>query len=244
MVNQMAAVAGGAVCLIAPAVAAEPDGQEVEERLDRLASAYEDLAMALSGVEDLVDADLVAGRAAADFLLLRELHAALSMTGEGVLSPEFTKSFKTRCEEAARSVEASIARLRENHCFYSDALPAALSLSCLRNEPLQKTPAMAACAMELLMNNREMVILMLDEAVDEESAPQVAVLVQAALVYDDALAAFVREVGEELLDEEQKRDFGQRMENFTVDLAGHRERLEQSGFYGTMVLRSLFDHSF
>lgn len=247
MVHRTATVAGSAaagsaiVCLVAPAIMAEPVSPEDEQKLDQLASAYEDLATALSGVGDMTDADLVAARVAVDFLLLRDLNAALAGVGKDEMRPDFSKSFMTRCSEAGRTAEAAMERLRRNSCFESDALPAALSLASLMKGPLKKSPALATAAMELLVNNKEMVILMLDEAVDAESSVQVAALVQAALAYGEVLSSFVEETGEDLLEVEQKQDFGQRIENFNIDFAEHKARLSADGYYGCAELRALFE---
>ncbi len=232
-----------AVCMVASAAWAGQVSPEQEQKLDKLALAYEDLAHALDGVEDITDADLVAARVAADFLLMRELHAAWQGGDAPEMSPEFAKSFAMRCAEAGKTAKAAMERLREHSCYESDALMAALSLAPLMDSAsLQKSPALATAAMELVANNREMIILILDEAVDEATAPQVAALVQAAFVYGEALSAFADEVGDGLLEEEKKQDFGQRFENFNIDFSEHRARLSGKGYFGCEALRSVFEH--
>lgn len=231
-----------AVCMAASVAWAEQASPEQEQKLDKLALAYEDLAHALDGVEDITDADLVAARVAADFLLMRELHAALQRGKTTETSPEFAKSFATRCAEAGKTAKAAMERLREHSCYESDALMAALSLAPLMDAAsLQKSPALAAAVMELVANNREMIILILDEAVDNTTASQVAALVQAAFIYGETLSAFADEVGDGLLEEEKKQDFGQRFENFNIDFSEHRARLTEKGYFGCDALRSVFE---
>lgn len=241
MVFQLSGVSVAVACLVASAAVAEQVSPEMERNLDKFALAYEDLAAALDGVEDMVDADLVASRVAADFLLLRELSPALNDVKANEVSPELARSFTTRCAEAGKTAKAAMERLQGRSCYESEALPAALSLAPLLDVPLQKSPALATAAMELVVNNKEMIILMLDEAVDEQTAPQVAALVQAALVYGNALAAFSDELGEELLEVEQKRDFGKRVENFNIDFAEHKARLSEAAYFGCPELRALFE---
>lgn len=243
MEYQWAIAAGMTVgmAVYAPALAEQASPEE-EQKIDKFALTYEDLANALDGVEDATDADLVAARVAADLLLLRELNTELRGVEATEMSPEFAQSFATRCAEAGKTSREAMERLRERSCFESDALQAALSLAPLVDAPLQKSPAMATAAMELVANNREMVILILDEAADEATAPQVAALVQAAMAYGEALSAFAAEVGVELLEIEQKQDFGQRFENYQIDFAEHRSRLMEREYFGCDALRAIFEH--
>lgn len=241
MLFQTDTVAAALVSLAVPIVLTGCATEVDEQKLDNLASAYEDLSSALAGVEDMTDADLVAARVAVDFLLLRDLDAALRASDGMGVDHASVRSFVVRCTEAARTTQSAMEHLRQNSCFESDALQAALSLAILMSDPDQKSQILATSAKELVANNKEMVILLLDEAVDEVTAPQVAVLVQAALVYGTSLASFAEEQGDELLSIEQKDEFSQRLENFAIDFAEQRSRLSVEEYFGSKALRSLFE---
>lgn len=226
----------------APAPAGEVALSADELNLDRLISVYEDVATALSSVDDSTDADLVASRVAADFLLLRGMGQALFTPGSGAeVNSDTLRSFHLRRERARTAVEAATARLRENSCYGSEALPAALSLSGLISGKAPTGPAAETAAQELLSNNREMMSLLLDEATDSDSAEQVANLIGSALRCEAALSAYVEEVGKGSLDSEQLEFYAQRRRDFHIDLRNHRERLEPQNYYGNAFLREFIE---
>lgn len=221
------------------------EGSEVsadELNLDRLISVYEDVATALSSVDDSTDADLVASRVAADFLLLRGMGQALFASGGGAeVNSDTLRSFHLRREQARKAVETATARLRENSCYGSEALPAALSLSGLISGKAPTGPAAETAAQELLSNNREMMSLLLDEATDAGSAEQVASLIGSALRCEAALSAYAKEVGAASLDSDQLEFYAQRKRDFHIDLRNHSERLEPQGYYGNTFLREFIE---
>lgn len=226
----------------APAPAGGIEISANELNLDRLISVYEDVATALSSVDDSTDADLVASRVAADFLLLRGMGQALFTSGSGAeVNSDTLRSFHLRREQARTAVETATARLRENSCYGSEALPAALSLSGLISGKTPTGPAAETAAQELLSNNREMMSLLLDEATDAGSAEQVANLIGAALRCEAALSAYAKEVGASSLDSDQLEFYAQRKRDFHIDLGNHRERLEPQGYYGNTFLREFIE---
>ena len=214
------------------------DGQvnERERRLDDLASTFEDVASALSAVEDMTDADLVASRVAVDFLLLRDINAALEQVGAGgELSPDFARSFSARCASARRAVNDAAERLREHHCYESEALSAALSLATLMNNPAGGTKLREA-ALELVANNLEMLVMLLDEVRDTDTADQVALLVMTSLTYDAELSRFAKEQEVHALDEEKGDYFTRRIEGVRLDFADLLTLLEEKNFWGSSLL--------
>lgn len=222
-----------------PARAGESGPTANELNLDRLISVYEDLAAALSGVEDSTDADLVASRVAADFLLLRGMGQVIS--GGEEVSTDTMRSFRLRNEHARSAVSNATARLRENNCYGSAALPAALSLSVLISG---KTPSGAdaeSAVQELVANNREMMSMLLDEAVDKESAAQVAGLINTSLRCEAALSAYAEEVGTAHLDEEQRSHYARRQNDFLIDIRNHHARLNPNEYFGNAFLRDFVE---
>lgn len=228
-----------AACVASTANAA--DGAEIERSADSLISTYEDLSNALAGVQDVTDADLVASRVAVDILLIRQLHASIQSAGEVAASADFTKSFATRCAVVSKTVDAAMARLKSCHCYESDALSAALYLLPLISPEVRPGPDMAPYAAELVANNQEVIIMLLDEAVDADSAPLVAELVASAMDYGVELEDFADSVGTDSLTEEQIFFFGQREKNFQLDFAEHKRRLSELKFFDCKDLSDLFE---
>lgn len=220
-----------------PAVeASDSQTNERERRLDDLASTFEDVALALSAVEDMTDADLVASRVAVDFLLLRDINAALEqVSAGGELSPDFARSFSARCASASRAVNDASARLREHHCYESDALSAALSLASLMNNPAGGAKFREA-ALELVANNLEMLVMLLDEVQDADTADQVALLVMTSLTYDAELSRFAKEQESHVLDEEKGDYLTKRIEGVRLDFADLLTLLAEKGFWGSSLL--------
>lgn len=213
-----------------------------ELNLDRLISVYEDVATALSSVDDSTDADLVASRIAADFLLLRGMGQTIFTSSNGAeVNSDTLRSFRLRRERASSAIETATARLREHSCYGSEALPAALSLSCLISGKAPTGPAAETAVQELLSNNREMMSLLLDEAIDSDSAEQVANLIGSSLRCEAALSAYAKEVGAAGLDAEQIEFYAQRQRDFHIDLQNHRERLEPQNYYGNTFLREFIE---
>ncbi len=216
--------------------ASDSQTNERERRLDDLVSTFEDVASALSAVEDMADADLVASRVAVDFLLLRDINAALEqVSAGGELSPDFARSFSARCASASRAVNDASARLREHHCYESDALSAALSLATLMDNPVGGTKLREA-ALELVANNLEMLVMLLDEVQDTDTADQVALLVMTSLTYDAELSLFAREQESHALDEEKYDYLTKRIEGVRLDFEDLLTLLAEKGFWGSSLL--------
>lgn len=229
-----------AVVCVAPAAHAA-EGAEIERSADSLISTYEDLSNALAGVQDVTDADLVASRVAVDILLIRQLHATLQSAGASSASADFTKSFASRCAVVSDTVDAAMARLKACHCYESDALNAALYLLPLISPEVRPGPDMAPYVAELVANNQEVIIMLLDEAVDASSAPLVAGLVASAMDYGEELAELASSVGTESLSAEHIFFFGQRKKNFELDFAEHKRRLTECKFFDCKELSDLFE---
>lgn len=228
------------LCVVAaPVYAAEI--ADAERSVDSLISTYEDLSNALAGVQDVTDADLVASRVAVDILLIRELNVSIQQAGELETSPKFAKSFATRSAEVSKTVEAAMARLKDCKCYESDALSAALYLIPLVSPDVRPGPDMAEYATELVVNNCEVIIMLLDEATDAESAAIVADLVASAMGYGEELEDFADELGDAAIPEERKFFFGQRMQNYKLDFEAHRERLKEQKFFNCKALSDLFE---
>ena len=226
-------------CVASSAHAA--DSAEIERSADSLISAYEDLSNALAGVQDVTDADLVASRVAVDILLIRQLHASIQGAGEITAGEAFTKSLATRCALVSKTVDAAMERLKNCRCYESDALNAALYLIPLISPDVRPGPDMALHAAELVANNREVIIMMLDEAENVASAPLVAELVASAMDYGVELEAFAASLGEDSIPEEQRAYLKQRRENYELDFAEHRRRLSELKFFDCKDLSDLFE---
>lgn len=228
-------------CLLFPCFAQEQQElSAAEQKLETMAVSFEDVAEALLSVQDVNDADLVASRVAVNFLMLRNLHAEmLAMQNNADVRPEYAKAFALRCAEARKSAIASIAALQQQDYHGSVSLPAATSLAALMKAPLPPDKA-ARVAWELKLNNMEMVVLLLDEVSDAESADTVASLVEYALACGEILESFAEEHASHPLDEETSMYYGRRVEDYHVDFGRLAESLKAHNYYDSAKLRQIF----
>lgn len=215
---------------------------EHERRLDDLAATFEDVAAALSAVEDMTDADLVASRVAVDFLLLRDINAALEAVSRGgeAVGPDFARSFETRCATARQAVQEAMERLRNSRCYESDALPAALSLASLMNDPPEGSQLREA-GLELVANNLEMLLLLLDEVKDTDTADQVALLVMTSLAYDAELTRFAQEQEQHALEQEKADYLMRRIEGARLDFLELLTLLTEKNFFDSSLLKEALE---
>lgn len=226
---------------VPPATRQEEAPTADELNLDSIITVYEDVATALSSVDDSTDANLVASRVATDFLLLRGMGQNLADYSGVKVNSETMRSFQLRREQARSAVESARTRLRENSFYGSEALQAALSLSGLISGKSPAGPAAETAVQELLANNREMMSLLLDEAKDAATAEQVTNLIEAALRCETALSAYAKEVGNAHLDDEQRDFYSQRRKDFYIDLQNHRERLAPLDYFRNSFLREFIE---
>lgn len=228
-------------CLCAPCAAQEQAPLSAEEqKLEALAAAFEDVAEALLTVQDVNDADLVASRVAVDFLMLRNLHAEMmAMQSHADVRADYAKDFARRCAEARKSAVATIAALQQQDFHGSVSLPAATSLAALMKAPLPPRKA-AIAAWELKLNNMEMIVLLLDEVSDHESAETVAALVEYALACGEILESFATECESYPLDEETAIYYGRRVEDYHVDFGRLAIALKECNYYDSERLRRVF----
>lgn len=219
---------------------AERELTEAEQKLENMATAFEDVAEALATVQDVKDADFVASRVAVDFLMLRDLHAAMgAMKNNADVSAEYAQSFVQRCTKARESAVACIAALQQCDYLGSAALPAATSLAALMKEP-QPANVMAEAAMELKVNNMEMIVLLLDEVEDAESAETVANLVGYALAHGEILEAFAQEYEAHPMHPDSAVYFARRVEDSHVDFANMAAELRDCQYFNCEALRRVF----
>ena len=228
-------------CIVFPCFAQE---QQVlsgaEQKLEKMAVSFEDVAEALRAVQDVHDADLVASRVAVNFLMLRNLHQEmLAMQSNADVRPEYAKEFTQRCAEARKSAVASIVALQQQEYYGSVALPAATSLAALMKDPLPPDKA-ARAAWELKLNNMEMIVLLLDEVRDPETAATVTSLVEYALACGEILEMFAEEYASHPLDEESSMYYGRRVEDYHVDFGRLVEFLKEHNYYDSAELRQIF----
>lgn len=228
----------GGIALSTPLVA-QPELSEAEQRMEKMALAFEDAAEALAGVNDVADADFVASRVAVDFLMLKDLHATiLSMNKETDVRSEYAQTFLKRCTDSRAQALASIQALKKQDCFGSSALPAAISLAGLMKGPLPPHAAYET-AMELKTNNMEMVILLLSAVKDTDSAATLAPMVEYAFALGKILEDFVLEHEQTPMDDDSAVYFARRIEDYHVDFANEAERLAAVHFFGNPLLREL-----
>lgn len=230
-----------ACCLFPCAAAQEPQTlSAAEQRLETLATAFEDVAEALLTVQDVNDADFIASRVAVDFLMLRPLHAEmLAMQNHADVRPEYAKTFTARCAQARKSAIASITTLQQSDFHGSASLPAATSLAALMKGPLPPDKA-AHAAWELKLNNMEMIVLLLDEVHDTASAETVAALVEYALACGEVLEQFATECESFPLDAESSVYYGRRVEDYHVDFGRLAAALQECNYYDSPKLRQVF----
>lgn len=224
---------------MAAADAAEPVAPTAGElNLDRYLAIYEDLGAALANVDNATDADLVAVRVAADFLLLRGMDHAISRSDtSSSLSPEFLRSFQTRREQVRSSVDDSIRRLREANCYGSTALPAALTLFCHIAGTAPSKEEAEVALQELLSRNLEMMLFLLEKAVDAKSAAVVASLMESACQCKAALVAYGEELGAAELPPDQLSFFVERRMKASAAILLLKNKLEAVDFHGCEALR-------
>lgn len=218
----------------------EQELSAAEKKLEAMALAFEDVAEALGSVKDVSDADLLASRVAVDFLLLRPLHAEMvALKHNPEVNAEYAETFIRRCAEARKTAVAAIQALQKQDFYGSASLPAATSLAALMKGPLAPEKA-APAALELKVNNMEMIVLLLSEVEDKESAETVASLVEYALACGKILEEFATEYESQPIDAESSVYYARRVEDYHVDFGNLAESLKACHYHNSEKLRRIF----
>ena len=189
--------------------------------------ALEDLTEALEGVEDPTSADLVAARVAVDYLVLHRCAAA-----QGAQSA----ALEERVKAAAEAVQQA-------ECYGSPGLRAALELSRMRlgeATPLPRSEA-AVCALELLLNSRDVLILLLDSVNNAASAKAVVPHLESALAYAQVLQDFAGQFSESEPDAARAESLYRQLEDSRRDLQQAIGTVMEQDCYGSAALQALLE---
>lgn len=209
----------------------------------RVADVWEDLSLALREVRSTEDANLAASRIAVDFLGLAEMGAAAQGASASAGELDELFGFDRRCKEAAAQISASLQRLRESEHFHSRPLVAALSLAALLRDQLPDARGVE-CAEELLTNNHEIIVKMLQQVHDVNSADAIAKLVKVARSHGDALEQFSKRYRGVSPSSLWQQERAARAEKASAAMVRLMEELQKNGYYGSSLLRSMMGSRF
>ncbi len=194
---------------------------------DATLTALEDLVEALEGVSDATSADLIAARIAVDYLVLHDCAPT-----ENALATEL----ENRVQALSEAVQQA-----EFHG--SPGLRAAMSLARMRPghaEPLPRSAA-AAAGLALMVNSRDVIIMLLDSVNNLSSAEAVVPHLESVLAYAQVLQDFAGQFAESELEAAEGEELYRQLEDSRRDLQESVGTVLDEDCFGSAALKTLLE---